>query len=112
MLLLLAHAAAPPPPSAQDNPPAHNATAVAANKHTASQAAMNKAIRVLEAEARGSACFDAQQYKGSHPDLQALAGDKELWRHWVYFGQFEGRAARFSCEFDRARLLRILEETA
>jgi hypothetical protein len=100
-------------PRPQVDPPARNATALAANSRTSSQGhARLKATRVLEAEARGSACFDAQHYKSGHPDLQAVADDSELWRHYMYFGQFEGRAARFSCDFDRARLLRILEAAA
>ncbi len=69
-----------------------------------------KIPRVLEAKARGPSCFDFEFYQSHNKDL---AGDEEvnstsaLWKHYVYFGQFESRPYRFTCPFDYARLLTI-----
>ena len=49
--------------------------------------------------AKGGKCFDFDYYVKLNPDLGVLGGGKEdLWRHFVYTGQFEARAHRFTCE--------------
>jgi hypothetical protein len=93
------------------NPASANASIVVANSFTNNKA-MYKAIDVLEAQARGASCFDYQHYRDGSADLKDVTSDAELWKHYVYFGQFEGRKARFSCDFDYARILRSLEESA
>jgi hypothetical protein len=120
---------APPPLSAR------RAASLAANAY-ASELARFRAPRVLEARARGSACFDAAAYARWNRDLAPLAaaaqeaaaaaaaaaagegggGGEEareggaslaLWRHYVYFGQFEtGRRFRFTCPMDYEALAR------
>eukprot|EP00955_Chlamydomonas_euryale_P061361 358009-Chlamydomonas_euryale.AAC.4 len=67
--------------------------------------------RVLAAKARGHACFDFDLYVAANDDLAAAAPGtgwtrSALWKHFVYFGQFEARPHRFTCGFDHMRLLR------
>lgn len=50
--------------------------------------------KVLEAIAHGQACFDVAYYLARNPDLAPLGSDKSLWRHYVYYGQFEPRMFR------------------
>jgi len=51
-----------------------------------------KTPRVLEARARGSACFDFDFYLKQNPDLKPLWGKPlAIWRHFVYYGQFDAR---------------------
>lgn len=51
-----------------------------------------KTPKVLELRARGGRCFDFEYYRGANPDLQYVGTSKEaLWRHYVYYGQFEIR---------------------
>ena len=67
-----------------------------------------KIPRVLEAKARGHACFDFDFYLKGNRDLQSVENNTEaLWRHYVYFGQFESRPSRFTCPFDMTRLLEV-----
>jgi hypothetical protein len=114
--------AAPPALSAR------RAESLAANAY-ASELARFRAPRVLEARARGGDCFDAAAYARWNPDLAPLAAaaeaawtgggggngadsaataaNKALWRHYVYFGQFEaGRRFRFTCPMDYEKLAR------
>jgi hypothetical protein len=106
----------PPPPLS-----ARRAESLAANAY-ASELPRFRAPRVLEARARGGACFDADAYARWNGDLKPLAeaasaaaGAKAaeearhsaLWRHYVYFGQFEtGRRYRFTCPMDYEKLAR------
>ena len=53
-----------------------------------------KIPRVLEAKARGQACFDFTFYTGHNKDLQQVNSTAALWKHYVYFGQFESRPYR------------------
>jgi hypothetical protein len=70
-----------------------------------------KLPKVLEAKARGSACFDFQFYAEheKNQDLRdadtgkARLSDSELWNHFVHHGQFEARAYRFNCPYDDSR---------
>lgn len=51
-----------------------------------------KAPAVLQARARGAGCFDFTFYAKENADLRALWRDPlGLWRHWVYYGQFDYR---------------------
>lgn len=51
-----------------------------------------KAAPVLIARARNANCFDFTFYAKENPDLKPMWGDiKGLWRHWVYYGQFDYR---------------------
>lgn len=51
-----------------------------------------KAPLVLAARARGAGCFDFNFYAKENADLRHLWGDvRGLWRHWVYYGQFDLR---------------------
>ncbi|KIY94228.1 Fatty acyl-CoA reductase 1 [Monoraphidium neglectum] len=68
-----------------------SAAALAANEY-AEDPARFKAPRVLEMRARGGRCFDFDYYVEENPDLKVLGSGKEdLWRHFVYTGQFEAR---------------------
>lgn len=52
----------------------------------------HKTPRILIARARSANCFDFSFYAKENPDLKPLWGDiKGLWRHWVYYGQFDYR---------------------
>lgn len=51
-----------------------------------------KTPRVLEARARSSRCFDFDYYMKENPDLKHIWGNITLlWRHFVYYGQFDAR---------------------
>eukprot|EP00195_Chlamydomonas_chlamydogama_P010072 CAMPEP_0202914022 /NCGR_PEP_ID=MMETSP1392-20130828/62019_1 /ASSEMBLY_ACC=CAM_ASM_000868 /TAXON_ID=225041 /ORGANISM="Chlamydomonas chlamydogama, Strain SAG 11-48b" /LENGTH=431 /DNA_ID=CAMNT_0049605511 /DNA_START=282 /DNA_END=1577 /DNA_ORIENTATION=- len=66
-----------------------------------------KIPKILEAKVRGSTCFDFSFYLQHNTDLaQAAVNDSEaLWRHFVYFGQFEARPHRFTCPFDYEQII-------
>lgn len=52
----------------------------------------HKTAPVLMARARNANCFDFTYYAKENPDLKPMWGDiKGLWRHWVYYGQFDYR---------------------
>jgi hypothetical protein len=54
-----------------------------------------KAGPVLMARARNARCFDFTFYAKENPDLKPIWGDIQgLWRHWVYYGQFDYRPHR------------------
>lgn len=54
-----------------------------------------KAPRVLQARARGFRCFDFDHYMRLNPDLKSMRGNLQaLWRHYVYYGQFDARPHR------------------
>lgn len=59
---------------------------------------------VLIAKARGASCFDFEHYLLHNPDLRSLGRQSSLWKHFVQFGQFEGRAHKFICNLDFASL--------
>eukprot|EP00879_Flechtneria_rotunda_P012042 GHRR01012577.1.p1 GENE.GHRR01012577.1~~GHRR01012577.1.p1 ORF type:complete len:347 (+),score=93.53 GHRR01012577.1:547-1587(+) len=64
-----------------------------------------KTPRVLEARARGSHCFDFDYYMRENPDLKPIWGNLQaLWRHYVYYGQFDARPHRFVCDLDYKKL--------
>lgn len=71
-----------------------------------------KIPKVLEAKARGPSCFDFEFYVDSNPDLGAARVQSRgaLWKHYVYFGQFEARRYRFTCPFDYERFMAPDEE--
>lgn len=46
---------------------------------------------------RGSRCFDTTYYADANGDLAVLKTPEQLWEHWLYMGQFEGRPFRFTC---------------
>lgn len=50
-------------------------------------------IKILGMRHRGPACFDYALYRQRNPDLPKW-GDKDLWEHFVKFGQHEGRVFR------------------
>ncbi|GAX76065.1 hypothetical protein CEUSTIGMA_g3508.t1 [Chlamydomonas eustigma] len=64
-----------------------------------------KIPRVLEAKARGPSCFDFDFYSEHNSDLRNVNSNSSLWRHYVYFGQFESRPYRFTCPFDYSVIL-------
>eukprot|EP00775_Hariotina_reticulata_P012780 gene12780-12909_t len=64
-----------------------------------------KTPRVLESRARGSACFDFDFYLKQNPDLKPLWGKPlAIWRHFVYYGQFDARPHKFICDLDYKKL--------
>lgn len=70
------------------------AAASAANEFVESPGKF-KVPRILEMRARGGRCFDFEFYEKENPDLKVLGSGKEdLWRHFVYNGQFEARVHR------------------
>ena len=96
----------PPPPllharwlairrtSPQANPPSSNLSRLVSNEYVEQEWAL-KAPQVLAAKARGAACFDFDYYRSSSgEDLHALPTRRALWKHFVYYGQFEGRPYR------------------
>lgn len=56
-----------------------------------------KTPRVLEMRARGGRCFDFDYYLSANPELLGVVGEskEEVWRHFVYYGQFEARPFRY-----------------
>lgn len=68
------------------------------------QEAKFKTPRILEARARGNMCFDFDFYTKHNPELQVLTTHEALWKHYVYYGQFEERPHRFTCPMDYDRL--------
>jgi hypothetical protein len=72
-----------------------NASGLAANEYL-SDLARFKTPHVLEARARGAKCFDFDHYASHNPDLSPIAANQlALWRHFVYYGQFESRPFRW-----------------
>jgi hypothetical protein len=52
----------------------------------------HRAPAVLTARARGAQCFDFNYYMKANGDVRAMWDDvRAMWRHWVYYGQFEYR---------------------
>ncbi|MEW5312893.1 MAG: hypothetical protein WDW38_004491 [Sanguina aurantia] len=82
----------------------HENASVLATSEYADKPDKFKAPKVLEAKARGSACFDFTFYRAHNLDLFVLKSDKACWKHFVYFGQFEFRPHRFTCPMDYDRL--------
>ncbi|MEW5303409.1 MAG: hypothetical protein WDW36_006105 [Sanguina aurantia] len=70
-----------------------------ANKH--------RVPKILEKIAHGQECFDAAYYLLKNADLAMFDTDLDLWKHFVYFGQFEPRQHRYSCAMDYKRFTSI-----
>ena len=67
--------------------------AAAANAYAQNRMAF-KLGKALTMAARGSACFDFEEYRERSHDLPAGLPDDKLWEHFVHDGQFEGRHFR------------------
>ncbi|WIA10790.1 hypothetical protein OEZ85_010958 [Tetradesmus obliquus] len=64
-----------------------------------------KTPRVLEARARSSRCFDFDYYMKENPDLKHIWGNITLlWRHFVYYGQFDARPHKYTCDLEYKKL--------
>lgn len=67
-------------------------TDIRQNEYIAKKAHL-RLIKILGMRARGNACFDFDLYRKRNPDLPQW-DNKELWEHFVRFGQHEGRVFR------------------
>lgn len=76
----------------QDRTP-DNTTWISSNEYIEHQPRY-KIGKVLVAKARGSSCFDFPYYSENNADLQILHTNQSLWKHFVYYGQFESRPHR------------------
>eukprot|EP00878_Enallax_costatus_P024831 GHUV01026523.1.p1 GENE.GHUV01026523.1~~GHUV01026523.1.p1 ORF type:complete len:299 (+),score=79.13 GHUV01026523.1:220-1116(+) len=84
--------------------PAGNFSAISSNEYL-DDLYKFKTPRVLEARARGSRCFGFDYYMRTNPDLKPLWGDLQaLWRHYVYYGQFDARPHKFTCDINYSKL--------
>lgn len=45
-------------------------------------------------------CFDTTYYLKNNPDLVQIPTEEDLWRQFVFHGQFEPRRFRFTCPLD------------
>eukprot|EP00198_Chlamydomonas_reinhardtii_P005918 XP_001695254.1 predicted protein [Chlamydomonas reinhardtii] len=57
---------------------------------------------VLFAVALGEQCFDADHFKQVNPDM-AILPNRDLWKFWVFVGQFQPRGFRLRCGMDWSR---------
>lgn len=81
-----------------------NATLVSSNEYVTNQAKF-KMPKILEAKARGSTCFDFDFYIQHNADLGVLKTHEALWKHYIYFGQFEARPHHFTCAMDLSAIV-------
>lgn len=89
--------------------PANLTTAAALSRNEAvTDRAKFRVPRVLEMRARGARCFDFDFYTENNPDLAVLGtGKEDIWRHFVYNGQFEARRHRWGHGHPRALWARV-----
>lgn len=81
----------------EGRPPNASLPQLAASNEAAASPGRFRAPRVLEMRARGGKCFDFEYYVKENPDLKVLGSKQEdLWRHFVYTGQFEAREHRWA----------------
>lgn len=76
---------------------APNGATLASNDYLA-RLAQHKTPRILAMRAHGAACFDAPFYLAANPHLaSSYPSNEALWRHFIFYGQFEYRAFRWAC---------------
>lgn len=67
--------------------------------HRSQRYARVRQARLAEVQARGPRCFDFSFYADANPDLRSMRPNATwLWAHYVRYGQFEDRTARFTCD--------------
>lgn len=60
---------------------------------------LSASYRIAYLRARGDACFDHEFYLRHSPDLRGaqFKSTAEIFGHYAFYGQFEGRLTRFTC---------------